>query len=330
MAYTPRDIIRILNGHACGEKDKYPERCQTGDGRNTGECLFGLKQRGYLFDKFRLGEGSSAALITEFKIWIASNMIEALFLQSVCLPPDEYGCPSEKDPVFIQNLKQSKMAIEETLELIQEAEEQCICPCKRLVLQAFDASTITDCSGDAEGWINVGIQVPDSDDKNLLRAIDFDGSKLFEEIGFTYPTVVTQTDIVHLELVEDDTLLCGGDDTFPVASSFNNAADPRWYDKQCDAYTVIYDDIRVDGKNIPFRFDIVGVLPEECRVKRPGVSLFLTRYASGLNHGSFLTIFARVPLRVTVLQHRFASSRSVNPILRYFRVHGKENWWRGL
>ncbi|KAL3913767.1 MAG: hypothetical protein SGILL_006363, partial [Bacillariaceae sp.] len=213
LQYTPRDIIRILNGHACGDVNKYPERCHTGDGRNTGACLFGSKQRSYLFDKFRLGEGSSAALVTEFKFFLASNLLEAFLLQSVCLPPDEYGCPSENDPIFAESIQDSFNAINETLTLITVAEQECICPCKKIMFSSVDLSDLDDAGGsEAEGWINLGVQVPGSEDKNLRLATRFDGSRLFEDIAYTYPEIVTEADIIHVQLVEDDDFFSGGGD----------------------------------------------------------------------------------------------------------------------
>ena len=113
------DVISLLYGHACGSVDKWPARCEVGGGANTGVCIHGTKQRSYLLDKFRLGEGGSLARLKEFRGWMMSTMMQALYLQAVCLPIEANTCPSEIDPVSDANMKMSVNAINETIEIFQ-------------------------------------------------------------------------------------------------------------------------------------------------------------------------------------------------------------------
>lgn len=125
-------------------------------GANTGVCMHGTKQRSYLLDKFRLGEGGSLARLNEFRGWMMSTMMQALYLQAVCLPIETNTCPSEIDPVSDANMKMSVNAINETIKIFKEAEE-CICPCKQLYLKTVTVG-ITDGGGEVEGWTYIGVQ----------------------------------------------------------------------------------------------------------------------------------------------------------------------------
>ena len=120
QTFTPRDILGILYGHACGNIEDFSERCQIFDGFNTGECQFGPKQRTYLLDAYRKPGGKTQ--VREFGYWLVGAMLQALSLQVACASAQvDSPCPQESDPVLEKNLQDSLLAINKFLSPIPAA-----------------------------------------------------------------------------------------------------------------------------------------------------------------------------------------------------------------
>lgn len=188
-----------MNGHACGDPNRYPFRCELDGGSSTGECKFGIKQRAYLLDKFR-NDDDTLSSIREFRAWLVNAMVQAQFLEAVCLPPDANGCQSEFDEVRTNSAKNTAMAIEETLNIFEAIEMECICPCKTIEVDRVFVRSNTD-QGDDEVKVFFGVErfesdkndCPGSPGKNRrcyqqvadFGKVDNDGKEK-DNIGFKY------------------------------------------------------------------------------------------------------------------------------------------------
>lgn len=223
-----------MNGHACGDAGKYPERCTSDQGINTGECLFGQKQRTYLLDKYRLGPGRVRDVLAEFDAWITSMMVQTLFLQAVCILPDQNYCPSATDPIHIKNMNESRAAIQETRGILDAVNDHCFCPCKRFKSVESKDFAIKEYQGGEEKWWSP------ANDLIFTKA-----DKLIVDAGFDV--------VCHFDL-RDEQL--------------------NWYSDTCDTFLHNFHcDSKASVVASSNEFLIRGVNPSECHERRPEVRI---------------------------------------------------------
>jgi len=136
----PEDVVRNLYGYACGDKDfGSKNRCDTAlanPGEGTGRCKYGPKKENYILDTF-LKTSSDVVDFRKFASAMKGALLQALFLQAVCLPPIADSCSAiGTDFIRQQAMEQSVKAVEE-VETNLEKSEDCFCPCGELELKSF-------------------------------------------------------------------------------------------------------------------------------------------------------------------------------------------------
>lgn len=235
--------MSILYGHACGDPNVYPDRCERESGIGTGPCLYGTKQRSYLLDKYR--SSGNILLLREFKNWLLSAMVQAIFLQIACPPPNINVCPSDDDPIFEERLNISIAALRE-VNSVFNATEICTCPCKKVLVKRVKAS-LNDAAGDPEGTIYIGKkEIKTSNNPSWKRVGGF-GTTNFKSFDkrVDFGKALTARDLIKLKIIEDDST--SGDDEYE-----HSFGPDRWYENTCEPYdkrlewntrdgTIIYD-----------------------------------------------------------------------------------------
>jgi len=157
--FRPIDVFRRLYGYACGAAGS-SRSCEDDEGKGTGSCPHGPKNRQYLLDDFRAAafDGCAASgkeQFIEFGRWLLSAMLESMFLHSVCLDSDLLSCPNGvDDQVFTESLEEMQLAALEVSDNIERAQE-CFCRCKKVTLTEIFIDNDGDDLNDAFGYVEV-------------------------------------------------------------------------------------------------------------------------------------------------------------------------------
>lgn len=143
--YRAEDVVRILYGYACGDgytkSDGSKKReCSAQAGMDVGTCKYGAKARNYLLDVYRDTSKGNTVDFNRFGRWLRSAMAQALFLQTVCLPPDPKFCRFPNDAIFEEKLTNSIKAYVEVRENLEWV-NTCSCPCKIVKLNSIEGVT---------------------------------------------------------------------------------------------------------------------------------------------------------------------------------------------
>lgn len=265
LNYRPQDIVGILYGHNCGEPSNFPDRCTTYDGINTGGCGLFPRQRGYFLDKFRGGDSTLASL-RDYQQWVLNTLLQSMYFQTVCLPPLQDTCQGPDDPIYKANLNMTVQAIEEVVAVFSAAEE-CICPCKEVMLVSVDTTNVREDTniGTVTGFIRVGIESSAPDITADYTLFEFRGSQP-NTVTTLVPTVYTPGDTIVLEVEETNPVVANQFTRFEQAFGVE-----KYYQNQCADYSVT-ETIAGDVGEATFELLVRGLSANECRLRRPDVS----------------------------------------------------------